>query len=538
MSIDLRQEETSAIKKKRSGVPKSRHGCKTCKIRHVKCDEVKPVCSRCQKFGVDCDGYASKIEPRRSRKKTSHLVRPTTAPILAPRITNVPGTLAKSLFQDELEFQYFQLFRERMTPHLMGFFDSDFWQRLIFQASETDPSIRHAIIAIGGLKAVTDVPKSQRGAQGHVEFALSQYAKAIQAMRKSSLSGKQDLRTTLINSLLVMCFESMNGNHNAASKQVILALELLSENFIGSQAASSPKPYLEEELISTFERLDLSTMALTDYRSAKKHLILQWLGQDRVNRMPESFSSMKEARSYLGLVAVRLGHWVHAALPDDHSRGAFNSHVSDCVPDEHLPARQEHLDEFKRWHKAFRPLLEQSKTAKSGRDYLAATGLELLYITSFFTAAVIRESSQPYPNTRSFMGIFTQIVSHCETILKASSMPGEKGIYMVDIQVIVPLHFVAWRCPQRTLRRKAISLLSSYPRQEAFWDSTCSARLTAWIMSLEEENCDEEYIPEELKINIVTLLDVNTVSKRGHFRCMVPQKGSGVLVPIETIISW
>jgi hypothetical protein len=275
-----------------------------------------------------------------------------------------------------------------------------------------------------------------------------------------------------------------------------------------------------------------------DYRSANKHHALQWFGQERVDRMPEFFSSMNEARGYLGLVAGRLGHWVHAALPDNLSRGAFNSHVSDCIPDEYLPSRQKHLGESQRWHKAFQPLLDQSRVSKTGCNHLAAAALDLLYLTSYFAAAVIRDSSQPYPNTRGFMDIFTQMVSHCETILKASSMPGEKGIYMVDMQVICPLYFVAWRCPQRTLRRKAISLLSSYPRREAFWDSICSAKLTSWIMSLEEENCDEEYIPEELKINIVTLLDANTVSREGHFRCMVPQKGSGELIPSETIITW
>lgn len=498
------------------------------------------MCRRCEKFGVDCDGYESKIEPRRSFKKISQASRSTTVPILAPRLPTVPGPLAKSPFHDELEFQYFQLFRDRVVPHLIGFFESDFWQRLIFQASETDHSIRHAIIAIGGLKAITDVPpaKYQRGPQDHVEFALSHYAKAIQAMRKCSLNGTQDLRTTLINSLLVMSFESMNGNHNAASKQVLVALELLSENFTRDQAAPSPKPYLEEELINTFERLDISTMALADYRSANKHLALQWFGQERMDRMPEFFSSMNEARGYLGLVAVRLAHWIHAALPNDLSHGAFNSHVSDCAPDEYLPSRQKHLDEAQRWHKAFQPLLDQSRVSKTGCNHLAAAVLDLLYLTSYFTAAVIRESSQPYPNTRSFMDVFTQIVSHCETILKASSTPGGKDIYMVDIQVICPLYYVAWRCPQRTLRRKAISLLSSYPRREAFWDSACSAKLTSWIMSLEEENCDEEYTPEELKINIVTLLDSNTVSRGGHFRCMVPQKGSGELIPSETIITW
>jgi hypothetical protein len=57
-------------------------------------------------------------------------------------------------------------------------------------------------------------------------------------------------------------------------------------------------------------------------------------------------------------------------------------------------------------------------------------------------------------------------------------------------------------------------------------------------MSLEEDNTDEEYIPEDMKINIVRLLDVNTVSRRGHFRCMVPQKDSGDLVASETVITW
>jgi hypothetical protein len=29
------------------------------RIRRVKCDEAKPSCVRCQKFGIDCDGYIS-----------------------------------------------------------------------------------------------------------------------------------------------------------------------------------------------------------------------------------------------------------------------------------------------------------------------------------------------------------------------------------------------------------------------------------------------------------------------------------------------
>ena len=37
--------------------PKVRTGCKTCKRRRVKCDEKKPICVRCDKLGLTCEGY-------------------------------------------------------------------------------------------------------------------------------------------------------------------------------------------------------------------------------------------------------------------------------------------------------------------------------------------------------------------------------------------------------------------------------------------------------------------------------------------------
>jgi hypothetical protein len=32
--------------------------------RYVKCDESKPACKKCLKFGVECDGYESKPKRR------------------------------------------------------------------------------------------------------------------------------------------------------------------------------------------------------------------------------------------------------------------------------------------------------------------------------------------------------------------------------------------------------------------------------------------------------------------------------------------
>lgn len=36
-------------------LPRSKNGCWICRIKHLKCDEVRPVCTSCTKFGIQCD---------------------------------------------------------------------------------------------------------------------------------------------------------------------------------------------------------------------------------------------------------------------------------------------------------------------------------------------------------------------------------------------------------------------------------------------------------------------------------------------------
>ncbi|KAK6523205.1 hypothetical protein TWF694_006097 [Orbilia ellipsospora] len=49
---------------------KSRHGCKSCKERRIKCDEVQPKCSNCVRRGADCD-YPPKVGDTQSGAETS-----------------------------------------------------------------------------------------------------------------------------------------------------------------------------------------------------------------------------------------------------------------------------------------------------------------------------------------------------------------------------------------------------------------------------------------------------------------------------------
>lgn len=52
----------------RKAITRSRNGCAVCKSKRLKCDEVRPSCSRCTRLGIPCPGYQKPLKwPTRSR---------------------------------------------------------------------------------------------------------------------------------------------------------------------------------------------------------------------------------------------------------------------------------------------------------------------------------------------------------------------------------------------------------------------------------------------------------------------------------------
>lgn len=79
-----REPEPSGTPKKHTRkhvLARSRNGCWICRIKHLKCDEIRPVCRNCTRFGVQCDystarpDYVSNIELRRQKLDTITTLR-------------------------------------------------------------------------------------------------------------------------------------------------------------------------------------------------------------------------------------------------------------------------------------------------------------------------------------------------------------------------------------------------------------------------------------------------------------------------------
>ncbi len=87
---------------------------------------------------------------------------------------------------------------------LSGIFDPTFWTRLVLQATHHEPTIRHAVIALGALHESSKVGSREEPSV----FAMQQYGKAIRCLVKPiQEKQKQAADVALITCVLFVSFE-------------------------------------------------------------------------------------------------------------------------------------------------------------------------------------------------------------------------------------------------------------------------------------------------------------------------------------------
>ncbi|KAH7391276.1 hypothetical protein BKA64DRAFT_98984 [Cadophora sp. MPI-SDFR-AT-0126] len=346
--------------------PRVRHakvktGCITCRKRRVKCDETRPSCNRCLKYGTQCSGYPAGRQRAPSSAYGSFAAQAralvpkdeSNSPPAASQVLIQPGT---TLFETDQEHRYFNLFVDRIAGEICPYFDSDDWSRMILQACTAESSIRHVAGAIGALAKWYEYqhagqsiagqmsdserlshPGSSTSSKGpkkrtasdlaaeqllqdslvHQQQAFVLYDKALRKMRGDIATGKQSKRTTLIICIIITCLEAISGRHEVAAGQVYGGLKVIQEWKAEQKEAekhpqgfSSPAPdVVDDFLVQTFGRMEIQAMSVFDPRPVEVHEVLKSEGREVVQQMPSVFSSIAQARIYLDLINRRLMHF-------------------------------------------------------------------------------------------------------------------------------------------------------------------------------------------------------------------------------------
>ena len=161
-------------------------------------------------------------------------------------------------------------------PDLSGCFDSGFFSHLILQVSQVEPSVRHAVIALGSLFQRFDVNASKTmdanlaDAQHH--FAIHQYNQVVRHLVwKMSEESVESIEIMLIVCILFICIELLQGSpqkaitHLERSLSIILQNWRTTHNHSGSTEVSVTTPTSQSvkcSVLETFSRLHIQAGCL------------------------------------------------------------------------------------------------------------------------------------------------------------------------------------------------------------------------------------------------------------------------------------
>ncbi|ETI23387.1 hypothetical protein G647_05188 [Cladophialophora carrionii CBS 160.54] len=504
---------------------KSKTGCKTCKIRRVRCGEERPACRRCVSTGRTCDGYGiwgggggssssssssssankSSSQPRwRPRQPqepedaaaaaaaAGSLERCTTSVYGRPR-SSLPVHPARALNPDE---QYhFEWFWRRTARKIPGAFFSDAGNALFFQACASDVAVTHGVLAMcsahrdsdkavcnggGGKKGPLRLSRPPTLLRREEDFALRQYNKAIWHLRPHLQSGGDttSLRIALYSCLAFIWVEYFRSRYQRAASHLEHGLRMLEyAHSLSSGSSRFGAQAIDHWVRGVFKKLYVQAV-LFGQRPCRA-----WPFPSDLKPISGAsiFLNAHEARDYLERILLQICDVMHSPEPveaDDARRL--------CV--------KGLMDDLNAWASAYDSTLALLESQMDKVEAFACRVLRMYHTMAVImadTACECDDELQYDRHTAHFLSIIEQALEMRKVALNGKirekyfgpegGLPHSIG----DMGLITPLYYVAVKCRVRRLRVHAIRLLEEEPRKEGIYDAVLVANIVRKVTALE-----------------------------------------------------
>lgn len=458
------------------------------RIRRVKCDEGKPACARCIKFGADCEGYdvgGRRDVPTASGLRKIFPRKYNHQAFISPALGKLPFT---TVFRDNREYSYFQYFQEKAALDIAGTFDLSLWNRVIIQASWNEQSLCRLVASLGALHKA-QVAKasnlSKEEADPHQQYALQQYGRALKSVqaRISANQYRDATRIALIASLLIYSFENLYGELDFALGHLEGALQLMRKQLAHAtrhykhSENRSPTSALDDDLVAAFFRLDcglLSRDAISYAENIGSRLVINYL---EIIEVPEKFNTLSEARNFLENIQFptipSLSRDLVARINKSLSPGNMDEKAGDMYT---TMSSQLH-----RWSIAFKPLYEAESLTPNSENFVAAATLRVRALSTELASQRVCAtglSSSYLLNTRS-----RELVNLSKIV---AADPSFQKSFVWDCGIIPGLSIVVAACLDMSIRQEALQLLKQMvPRREGVWDSLAAVRFGESCLQME-----------------------------------------------------
>ncbi|RYP85987.1 hypothetical protein DL769_000850 [Monosporascus sp. CRB-8-3] len=408
----------------------------------------------------------------------------------------LPGASSR---QEKEAFNHFQSY---MANKLPGVFESEFWEKLVLQASVQETAVLQSTIALAA------------GQLGNEALTLTAYNRAIGGLGEHLK--RQDtyaLRVTLITCILFTSLEFLRGSRSTGESHLHNGLRLLRE--LPSQAGNpssggSQKKIIrlsrslrsvDDSVVEAFTRMNVQFAVF-----GQGSEFLYQLGHDARNHgsssyhVPLSFDRLGEARQWLDLLIN--GVLSLSSQADKHVTGQLKFPSNMRRMHKRIEAALE------KWMLAFESSLQTVNATGSTRISIGLDVLRTYHtMTKIMAATCLRGRDETVydKHTASFASLLYQVWGLWNRAAVAFRDTPSKFSFTTDMGFIPPLYFTALKCREPNLRRMAVDLLAKAPHIEGPWDGRIAAAVARRVMKLEEGDTFHDH---ELTASIVGASEV------------------------------
>ncbi|KAL1843505.1 hypothetical protein VTJ49DRAFT_1376 [Mycothermus thermophilus] len=466
----------------RKGSKKVRTGCITCKIRKVKCDEAKPFCMRCTKTGRRCDGYldAKAMAQRRRRPAMPATSRPGEQQAALP--------VFHSWTSSSDERRAFHFFQHITAPCLSGDLDGAFWRVLVLQVCQTEPAVRHAVLAVSSLHESMVANQGAPKAEDRNSFALYQYNRAIACLLDQMRTVDARPLVPLMTCVLFVCIELMQSKDRESLLHLEQGRQILNQLGRRGIARTPETNLIKQHLVPMYTRLSLTTLMFGG-EPVEMPAPLKILTE-----IPFVFETIDQVRYAL------------YDFMDECLRFSKKTRVAklSTVPAEKMREFERQQDyllrKLARFNVAF-SMYRSSLPLDSPPDSVAL--LQVHALTTFIWVSTAL--SQHETVFDDYVETFSAIIPLATEFINSLNARPPSGVtdarrfgtvFTFEMSIIAPLYFVAAKCRHPVIRRAALELLRRNPaRRENLWRAGFMAVIAERTMRLEEKHLRPESRP-------------------------------------------
>ncbi|KAK4202773.1 hypothetical protein QBC40DRAFT_275678 [Triangularia verruculosa] len=509
---------THPSNQKRTSTPKVRTGCITCKNRHVKCDERKPTCSRCEKARMECHGYLAKTDQKTTRKSNrSVTVRRGPRPLQVIRPALTPLSCAKK------DIIFFDFYRYSLVKELARYLHANFWSGILLCESIRDDCVRHAILALGALSQALFIDstclQTSPGHQStdsspspvhpelrahhvlnpHYQAAIHHQNQAISLylQRTRDERDKMPAGTLLVMTLLLVTYELLQGDLDVADGLMSSGIRVFRDSItmlretVDRHHAISSSGKTEEEIMEDMECILPFLSAISENFSISPQQLPQcpMFGAGSAcgdSDLPISGQTSAVRCAYLwSKVHVRC--LLFAAKAMHHTFGGQSLSAGGGHP--FLQEQTNLAILLRQWQQ----VLSDFRAAVHPEDLRTRRMMQLLSLQCCTNIISLAWCLDPTDTALdSCESDFSQLLATAQDSLENPDLMFKVGYTFSGGDIAGPLILVAAKCrASRGLRLKALGLFRKMSWREGSWDAKAFVSVLG-LVTLEEAMRDEK----------------------------------------------